>query len=173
MCLTPVLAAPSSLLRPRRRRGERAMDTQNGAAQKAAAARAYGAAHAHPVEAIQQDWLRTQLETKHFLMSSVYGAHLPMAMRMEMETLAKVQRLPGLPSSRVGLECLMGRDETIDFEDFLGLPQDSEQEPVDQRFLLEQRHNLLPNAGRCAPNANLGVSRGVTQPRGQAMVKDL
>ena len=96
-----------------------------------------------------------------------------MAMRMEMETLAKVQRLPGLPSSRVGLECLMGRDETIDFEDFLGLPQDSEQEPVDQRFLLEQRHNLLPNAGRCAPNANLGVSRGVTQPRGQAMVKDL
>ena len=97
------------------------MDTQNGAAQKAAAARAYGAAHAHPVEAIQQDWLRTQLETKHFLMSSVYGAHLPMAMRMEMETLAKVQRLPGLPSSRVGLECLMGRDETIDFEDFLGL----------------------------------------------------
>ena len=70
------------------------MDTQNGAAQKAAASRAYGAAHAHPIEAIQQDWLRTQLETKHFLMSSVYGAHLPMAMRMEMETLAKVQRLP-------------------------------------------------------------------------------
>ena len=74
-----------AFLRPRRRRGESAMDTQNGAAQKAAAARAYGAAHAHPVEAIQQDWLRTQLETKHFLMSSVYGAHLPMAMRMEME----------------------------------------------------------------------------------------
>merc|ERR1711957_1017985 len=87
--------------------------------------------------------------------------------------LAKVQRLPGLPSSRVGLECLMGRDETIDFEDFLGLPQDSEQEPVDQRFLLEQRHNLLPNVGRCAPNANLGVSRGFSQPRNQAMVKDL
>ena len=149
------------------------MDTMNGAAQKAAASRAYGAAQAHPIEAIQKDWLRTQLETKHFLMSSIYGSHLPMAVRMEMETLSKVQRLPGLPSSRVGLECLMGRDETIDFEDFLGLPQDSEQEPVDQRFQLEQRHGLMRNAGRCAPNANLGVSRGVSLPRGNAMVKDL
>ena len=70
------------------------MDTMNGAAQKAAASRAYGAAQAHPIEAIQKDWLRTQLETKHFLMSSIYGSHLPMAVRMEMETLSKVQRLP-------------------------------------------------------------------------------
>ena len=148
--------------------------TSELSAVRSAATRAYGTAHAHPVEAIQKDWLRTQLETKHFLMSSVYGAHLPMAIRMEMETLAKVQRLPGLPSSRVGLECLMGRDETIDFEDFLGLPQDSEQEPVDQRFQLKQRYGILPNEGRAAPNANLGISRGVTQPRaGVATVKDL
>lgn len=30
-----------------------------------------------------------------------------------------MQRLPGLPSSNLGLEILMGKDETIEFEDFL------------------------------------------------------
>ena len=144
------------------------------AAVRSASDVAYSSAHAHPVEAIQQNWLRTQLETKHFLLASVYGAALPMALRTEIETLAKVQRLPGLPSSRVGLECLLGRDETLDFEDFLGLPQDSEHEPVDQRFLLEQKYGLLPRAGREGPNANLGVARGAAMPRhGVAMVKDL
>ena len=148
--------------------------TSELSAVRSAATRAYGTAHAHPVEAIQKDWLRTQLETKHFLMSSVYGAHLPMAIRMEMETLAKVQRLPGLPSSRVGLECLMGRDETIEFEDFLGLPQDSEHEPIDQRLLLERQHGVAPKAGRNVANANLGLARGVELPRsGVAMVKEL
>ena len=148
--------------------------TSELSAVRSAATRAYGTAHAHPVEAIQKDWLRTQLETKHFLMSSVYGAHLPMAIRMEMETLAKVQRLPGLPSSRVGLECLMGRDETLDFEDYLGLPQDSEVEPPDMRHQLEQKYGLLPGQGRPMANANLGLARGSVMPRGGiAMVKDL
>lgn len=31
----------------------------------------------------------------------------------------QMQRLPVLPSSNLGLEILMGRDETIDFDDFL------------------------------------------------------
>ena len=119
-------------------------------------------------------WLRTQLETKHFIMAQTYGSHLPMQIRMELDILSQAKRLPGIRSSNVGAETILGRDETIDFEDFLGLPQDSEQEPVDQRFQLEQRYGILPNEGRAAPNANLGISRGVTQPRaGVATVKDL
>merc|ERR1719285_232546 len=118
------------------------------ASTRAAAAAVYSNPHAHPVEKIQQNWLRTQLETKHYLQANVYGSHFPIALRTEIETLARFQRLPGLPSSRVGLECLMGRDETIDFEDYLGLPQDSEHEPIDQRLLLERQHGVAPKAGR-------------------------
>lgn len=42
---------------------------------------------AHPVEAIQRDWLRSQLDTKHHIMGNVYGSHLPMRIKMEMNIL--------------------------------------------------------------------------------------
>lgn len=32
----------------------------------------------------------------------------------------QVQRLPGMHSNMVALDCLLGTDETIDFQDFLG-----------------------------------------------------
>ena len=53
-------------------------------------------------------------------MGNVYGSHLPMRVQMEMNIVAQVQRPPGLPSHNVGLETILGRDETIDFEDYLG-----------------------------------------------------
>ena len=43
-----------------------------------------------------------------------------MRLKTEKEVLAtQAARLPGLPSSRVGLETVLGTDETIDFEDVL------------------------------------------------------
>lgn len=65
-------------------------------------------------------WLRNQIETKHYMMAQVYGSHLPMQIRMELDILSNMQRLPGLPNSNIGLETILGRDETIDFEDYLG-----------------------------------------------------
>lgn len=51
----------------------------------------------------------------------IYGIHAPVKMLMERRIVAKAEsgRLPVLSSSNLGLEILMGRDETIDFEDFL------------------------------------------------------
>lgn len=54
------------------------------------------------------------------MMGQIYGKHLPMQIRMELDILSQVKRLPGLPSSNIGLETILGRDETIDFEDYLG-----------------------------------------------------
>jgi len=88
--------------------------------ERRAAQSAFSQASAHPVEAIQKDWLRNQLENKHFVMGNVYGSHLPMRIKMEMSILSQVQRPPGLPSHHVGLDTILGRDETIDFEDYLG-----------------------------------------------------
>lgn len=45
---------------------------------------------------------------------------MPMQRRMEMGILSQVGRLPGLPSSHLGLNTVLGRDETIDWEDYLG-----------------------------------------------------
>ena len=43
-----------------------------------------------------------------------------MQIRMELETVCQSRRLPGMPTSNLAAECLLGRDETIDFEDYLG-----------------------------------------------------
>eukprot|EP00967_Tisochrysis_lutea_P108238 scaffold167562_cov33-Tisochrysis_lutea.AAC.3 len=58
-------------------------------------------------------------------MGNVYGTHLPMRLKMETNILSQVSRLPGIRSSHVGLNTILGRDETIDFEDYLGRTSDS------------------------------------------------
>lgn len=113
---------------------------------RAVAHEVYSQKVAHPVEEIQGNWLRDQLETKHYTMGNIYGSYLPMQLRMEVEIVSQAQRHPGIPSSNVGMETLLGRDETLDFEDFMGLPQDSEY-GVDTRGLLEKKHGLGPRRG--------------------------
>ena len=66
-----------------------------------------------------------------------------MQIRMELETVCQSRRLPGMTTSNVGAECILGRDETIDFEDYLGDPSMSE-EPVDMRASLEKKYGLGP-----------------------------
>ena len=44
--------------------------------------------------------------------------------------LSQQQRMPGLPSSNIGLETVLGLDETLDFGDFLNLPEDRPQQPT-------------------------------------------
>jgi len=109
-------------------------------------------------------WLRNQLESKHHVMGNVYGSHLPMRVRMEMNIVAQVRRPPGLPSHNVGLETILGRDETIDFEDYLGAPEFSEHE-IDSRAVLERTMGL--SAGQKAHSRSLPPRAGV------AMRKDM
>ena len=49
----------------------------------------------------------------------LYGVAAAMRLKTEKEILSKVRRVPGLPSSMIALETVLGTDETIDFEDFL------------------------------------------------------
>lgn len=50
----------------------------------------------------------------------------PMRVMMELQAYKRVGRLPFLSSSRVHMDVIMGRDETIDFSDFLGAEEFSE-----------------------------------------------
>ena len=101
-------------------------------------------ARAPPLLSLAQ-WLANELETKHYLMAQAHGSHLPMQIRMELETVCQSRRLPGMPTSNVAAECILGRDETIDYEDFLGMPGESET-GVDMYAALDRRFNLGPRS---------------------------
>mmetsp|Transcript_6739 Transcript_6739/g.9293 ORF Transcript_6739/g.9293 Transcript_6739/m.9293 type:complete len:115 (+) Transcript_6739:371-715(+) len=65
-------------------------------------------------------------------MASRMAAYLPLPIqliqlsaKMERELLSSVQRLPGLPSSLVGLETLLDKDDEIDFEDVFNLEENA------------------------------------------------
>lgn len=68
---------------------------------------------------------RTQRKEREFRarldsVARLYGVAAAMRLKTEKEVLAtQAARLPGLPSSHVGLETVLGTDETIDFEDVL------------------------------------------------------
>uniref|UniRef100_A0A0G4I9P7 Proteasome maturation factor UMP1 n=1 Tax=Chromera velia CCMP2878 TaxID=1169474 RepID=A0A0G4I9P7_9ALVE len=85
-----------------------------------------GAGEKHPVEKVQLDRLRNEEDFKLKMLSAVYGTHAPIRHKMECGMLAQCGRLPGLPSSLVGLQTRLGLDEKIDFEDVLGVekPED-------------------------------------------------
>eukprot|EP00743_Colponemidia_sp_Colp-15_P001981 GILK01002154.1.p1 GENE.GILK01002154.1~~GILK01002154.1.p1 ORF type:complete len:126 (+),score=14.27 GILK01002154.1:228-605(+) len=73
----------------------------------------------HPVETMQKMHFQTEEQTKMKMYGSLYGTHLPLRLNMERSILAQFGRLPGLPSSHVGLDTMLGRDEEIVFEDYL------------------------------------------------------
>jgi proteasome maturation protein len=80
------------------------------------------AAATHPVERLERSSAVTEWENKLHHVERVYGPGQAMRMRMERAMLAQFQRAPGLPSSFVGLDTLLGRDVKIGFEDVLDLP---------------------------------------------------
>ncbi|KAI8144722.1 proteasome maturation factor UMP1-domain-containing protein [Fennellomyces sp. T-0311] len=76
----------------------------------------------HPLEQRLENWHESQWELKLNMARQAHGMHAPIRMMMERDIVSQHQRLPVLPSSNVHLDILMGRDETIDFEDFLNDP---------------------------------------------------
>lgn len=67
----------------------------------------------------------------------------------------RMERLPGLPSSKLGLESLTGALEDFGFESYLGLPADSEVAPPDLHSQMEQRLGLAPGTKPMARGLNM------------------
>lgn len=74
----------------------------------------------HPLELQQKQYLheveRQQLER----LTAAFGTHAALRMKTEREMCAMTQRLPGLPSSLWGLQTVMGMDDQIMTEEYLG-----------------------------------------------------
>ncbi len=96
----------------------------------------------HPVEAIQRDYKSTATDKQLDMMKQLYGISVPAKFQIETQILGRFQRLPGLPSSKLGLESLTGELDEFSFESYLGLPQDSEVQAVSLHDRMEQQLNL-------------------------------
>eukprot|EP00490_Sorites_sp_Unknown_P027843 CAMPEP_0114666320 /NCGR_PEP_ID=MMETSP0191-20121206/32342_1 /TAXON_ID=126664 /ORGANISM="Sorites sp." /LENGTH=146 /DNA_ID=CAMNT_0001913649 /DNA_START=74 /DNA_END=514 /DNA_ORIENTATION=- len=84
-----------------------------------------GEEHRHPVERLLTDHSRRDQQQEMMNKALVYGQHAPIRAKMERELLSQFQRLPGLPSSLVGLETVLDMDDTIEFEDIMNLEANS------------------------------------------------
>eukprot|EP00437_Effrenium_voratum_P019829 CAMPEP_0181460446 /NCGR_PEP_ID=MMETSP1110-20121109/33344_1 /TAXON_ID=174948 /ORGANISM="Symbiodinium sp., Strain CCMP421" /LENGTH=156 /DNA_ID=CAMNT_0023584995 /DNA_START=8 /DNA_END=476 /DNA_ORIENTATION=- len=84
-----------------------------------------GEAARHPVERLLIDHSRREQQEEMRNKALVFGQHAPLKAKMERELLSQFQRLPGLPSSLVGLETVMDMDDTIEFEDIMNLEANS------------------------------------------------
>ncbi|CAI2179934.1 7005_t:CDS:2 [Funneliformis geosporum] len=73
----------------------------------------------HPLENRIKHWEGTRTNLNLTMQRRLYGMHAPIRHLMERSIVSRVQRIPVLPSSNLGLDILTGKDETIDFEDFL------------------------------------------------------
>ncbi len=81
-------------------------------------------------------WSQTHI-TKLQMLRDVYGEALPLRMHIEEQILNRFHRLPGLPSSKLGLESLTGTLDEFSFESYLGLPEQSEVLPPDMHAQME------------------------------------
>ena len=75
--------------------------------------------------------------TRMQMLRDVYGIAFPAKLEIERQILNKFERLPGLHSSKLGLESLSGALDTFAFESYLGLPEDSELAPPDMHSSME------------------------------------
>mmetsp|Transcript_24270 Transcript_24270/g.38985 ORF Transcript_24270/g.38985 Transcript_24270/m.38985 type:complete len:83 (-) Transcript_24270:188-436(-) len=64
------------------------------------------------------------------MLAKIHGVHVPMRLKMDQTILAQQKRfpVPGLKPSFVGLETMLGQDETIEFEDYLNKQEFSEKQ---------------------------------------------
>jgi hypothetical protein len=73
----------------------------------------------HPIHSVQSSRNNTAWALKLDTVRRMYGSHMAMTLATEKEIFSRMRRLPGLETSNVGLETVMGVDESIDFPDFL------------------------------------------------------
>mmetsp|Transcript_55478 Transcript_55478/g.147432 ORF Transcript_55478/g.147432 Transcript_55478/m.147432 type:complete len:151 (-) Transcript_55478:62-514(-) len=79
----------------------------------------------HPLEKLLVDNARHAEQQEMMAKSMVFGQHAPIRAKMERELMSQFQRLPGLPSSMMGLETVLGLDTTIEWEDVFNREEDA------------------------------------------------
>lgn len=99
---------------------------------------------AHPLAVSSEaDSAHGNSNCKTEMLQGVYGSALPARMSIERQILGKFERLPGLPSSKLGLESMNGTLDEFSFSSYLNLPNESEVAVQDMHNELEHRYGIL------------------------------
>ena len=73
----------------------------------------------HPIQNLQKSANSSAWASKLDMVRRTHGSHMAMRLATEKETFSRIRRLPGLESSNIALQTLMGNAESVDFPDFL------------------------------------------------------
>ncbi|KAI0063121.1 proteasome maturation factor UMP1 [Artomyces pyxidatus] len=68
-----------------------------------------------------EHWDETQDNFRLTMERDLYGIHAPMRKLMERKIVSFNPHMPAMPQSNIHLDILMGRDETLDMPDFMGV----------------------------------------------------
>ncbi|EGF77787.1 hypothetical protein BATDEDRAFT_91476 [Batrachochytrium dendrobatidis JAM81] len=75
----------------------------------------------HPLESHLEQWDQTQEQLKTTVLRNTFGIHMPLRLKMEQALIKEhIHVIPVMPSRNLALDVLSGRNDTIEFEDFLG-----------------------------------------------------
>ncbi|KAI8930372.1 proteasome maturation factor UMP1-domain-containing protein [Entophlyctis helioformis] len=75
----------------------------------------------HPLEARLENWDQTRDQLRLGILRNVYGVAAPLRIQMERALIKQHMRaIPVLHTHNVALDILNGKDDDIEFEDFLG-----------------------------------------------------
>merc|ERR1712232_1359571 len=79
----------------------------------------------HPIQKIKFQQLKARVDFKDKVTSVAQGECMKTLYERERCCLAEFRRLPGLPSSRLGLRSALGLNDRVEFEDVLNEPCES------------------------------------------------
>lgn len=75
----------------------------------------------HPLEARLSQWSETKTNLQMSMYRQTFGLAAPIKLQMERMLVRQTETLiPVTKHHNLGLDILMGRDDTIEFEDYLG-----------------------------------------------------
>lgn len=77
----------------------------------------------HALHGVNAKSLKNEMDARKARIAMLQGSHAVLRMNIEEKILGQFRRLPGIPSSRIGLETLTGRDQKFSYEDYLGDPE--------------------------------------------------
>ena len=104
---------------------------------------------AHPVEAIQHEKTAPAYRVdKGQMLANLYGTAFPAKLPIEAQILSMPGRLPGIPSSRLGLDSWCGALDEFGFEHYLGDPSCPENVPIDSHSAMEAKLGLSKPVAR-------------------------
>uniref|UniRef100_A0A1B0AIS2 Proteasome maturation protein n=1 Tax=Glossina pallidipes TaxID=7398 RepID=A0A1B0AIS2_GLOPL len=83
-------------------------------------------AYVHRLRDSEANYNQHQYNLSMQMMRNREGLNFPLKMGMELFAARQVGRLPFLQSSNMMEDVLLGRDEVISFEDYLGVPENYE-----------------------------------------------